>query len=74
MQNGLKENNANGIMAKKVYMQTFTLKENVVVRCERKVQRVHQKNLTLQEQNKQPRKKIMTKLCPRGKAAAKKKI
>ena len=30
-------------------------------------------HLTLKEQNKQ-REKIMTKLCPRGKAAAKKKI
>ena len=37
----------------KVYMLIFMLKENVVVRCERKVQRVHQKHLTLKEQNKQ---------------------
>ena len=37
----------------KVYMQTFTLKENVEVRCERKVQRAHQKHLTSKEQNKQ---------------------
>ena len=37
----------------KVYMQTYTLKENVEARCERKVQRVHQKRLTSKEQNKQ---------------------
>ena len=47
----------NGGRAKKwldlVYMQTFTLKESVEVRCERRVQRVHPKHLTLQEQNKQ---------------------
>ena len=36
-----------------VYMQTYTPKENVVVKCERKVQRVHQKHLTLREQDKQ---------------------
>jgi hypothetical protein len=44
---------------------------------------VHQKHLTLKEQNKQQGKnndlenseeKIMTKLCPRGKAAAKRKF
>ena len=34
-------------------MQTYMLKENVVVRCERKVLKVHQKHLTLKEQNKQ---------------------
>jgi hypothetical protein len=34
-------------------MQTFMLKENVVAKCERRVQRVHQKHLTLKEQNKQ---------------------
>jgi hypothetical protein len=64
-------------------MLTFTRKENVEVRCERKVRRVHQKHLTLKEQNKQQGKnndlenseeKIMTKLCPRGKAAAKRKF
>ena len=36
-----------------VYMQTFTLKESVEVRCERRVQRVHPKHLILKEQNKQ---------------------
>ena len=36
-----------------VYMQTFTLKESVEVRCERSVQKGHPKHLTLQEQNKQ---------------------
>jgi hypothetical protein len=47
-------------------------KENVVVRCERKVQRVHQKHLTLKEQKNSE--VVMTKLCPRGKAAAKRKF
>ena len=37
----------------KVCTQTFTLKENVEARCERKVQKVHPKHLTLREQNKQ---------------------
>ena len=37
----------------KVYMQTFMLKESVEVRCEKKVQKVHLKHLTLQKQNKQ---------------------
>jgi hypothetical protein len=36
-----------------VYMLTSMLKENVEARCERKVQRVHQKHLTLNVQNKQ---------------------
>ena len=36
-----------------VYMQTSMLKESVEVRCVRKVQSVHQKHLTLKEQNKQ---------------------
>ena len=36
-----------------VYMQTYMLKENVEARCEKKVQRVPQKHLTLNEQNKQ---------------------
>ena len=40
-------------MAVKVYMQIYMLKENVEARCERKVQRVHQKHLTLNEQNRQ---------------------
>jgi hypothetical protein len=30
-------------------MQTYMLKENVEARCERKVQRVHQKHLTSKE-------------------------
>ena len=38
-----------------------------------KVQRVRPLQLTFEEQNKQ-REKIMTKLCPRGKAAAKRKF
>ena len=36
-----------------VYTQTYTLKEDEAERCERRVQRVHQPQLTLQEQNKQ---------------------
>ena len=40
---------------------------------QKKVQRVHQKHLTLKEL-KTKSEKIMTKLCPRGKAAAKRKF
>jgi len=36
-----------------VYTQTYTLKEDEAERCERRVQRVHQPQLTLQGQNKQ---------------------
>ena len=37
----------------KDYMQTYMLKENVVVKCVRKVQKVHQNHLILKEQKKQ---------------------
>ena len=37
----------------KVYTQTYTLKEDEAERCERKVQKVHQPQLTLREQNRQ---------------------
>ena len=40
-------------MAGKGYMQIYMLKENVEARCVRKVLKVHQKHLTLNEQNKQ---------------------
>ena len=55
-------------------MQTYMLKENVEARCERKVQRVTKGCLTLKREKNRQRGKIMTKLCPRGKAAAKRKF